>query len=353
MDTAQKVHTAEEPPKPINFDPTPFLSDEALDSLNYLDGQTTVEVAEQFKLQGNEAFNKGKEYFKAAQNYYSKAIRQPNVPANKRTVYFSNRAAVEFELENYGKSIEDCNEAIKLDPKNLKAYYRGHKASNKLGKFEEGLDFLTEGLKVDPENTALLQAKKKFEEKLLEKQRDDMDKKVDVFMNSRHKKAIWNVLGMRGVTLGEDLFENLTHVTRANKIWLDRADLLHWPVLFMYEEYKQLDLIADFQENTTFNTHLEVVFPGGDHWAEWDVHHQYDYQRIEIYTVLSHVQPLQKSKRTGKMPNRILVDKNSTLKEILKNPDYIVPGNPVFWIVTPEYREAFFKLTFETLNTGY
>ena len=97
MSTNPPVATVEERPTEIAFDPTPFLSEDALDSLQYLDGQTTEEVAEGFKKQGNEAFNKGKKFYKSAENYYTKAIRQPNVPAKNRSVYFSNRAAVQIE----------------------------------------------------------------------------------------------------------------------------------------------------------------------------------------------------------------------------------------------------------------
>lgn len=87
------------PPKALNFDPMQFLDDDALDSLQYLNDQTPEEVAEQYKRQGNDAFQKGKQYYKAAFSYYSKAIRQgTSVPAQKRSVYFSNRAAVELEL---------------------------------------------------------------------------------------------------------------------------------------------------------------------------------------------------------------------------------------------------------------
>jgi len=167
------------------------------------------------------------------------------------------------------------------------------------------------------------------------------------------KKAIWNVLGARGVTLGHDLFENLSLLTRASKIFLDKKDILHWPVFLIYEEHKQLDLISDFAEDTTFQDHIEVVFPGGNQWAEWDTAHHYDHQRVEVYTVLHHVEALEKKKRTGKIPRRIQLRRNSTLREILTNPDYVVPGVPVFWIVTPEYKNTFLTLPFETLTHGY
>jgi len=109
----------------------------------------------------------------------------------------------------------------------------------------------------------------------------------------------------------------------------------------------------DFAEDTTFNDHLEVLFPAGNQWPEWDVHHHYDNSRVSVYTVLHHVEPRDKKLRTGKMPVMINLDKTTTLKQIITNPEYIVPGVPVFWIVSPEYKDAFVNLPLETLTHGY
>lgn len=45
----------------------------------------------------------------------------------------------------------------------------------------------------------MLEEKKKVDEAHLDKRREDLDKEVDQFGNNRQKKAIWNVLGKRGV----------------------------------------------------------------------------------------------------------------------------------------------------------
>jgi len=149
------------------------------------------------------------------------------------------------------------------------------------------------------------------------------------------------------------LFENLSLLTKETKIFLDKQDFLHWPVFLLYEEHKQLDLISDFADNTTFEDHLEVIFPGGNQWAEWDTQHNYDYKRVEVYAILHHVEPYDKKKRTGKMPVKTKLDNKSTLRDILTNLEYIVPGVPVFFVVSPEYKSKFMELSFETLRDGY
>jgi hypothetical protein len=42
-------------------------------------------------------------------------------------------------LENYGKVRDDCNQAIKLDAKMIKPYYRKAFAEFMLGKYKDGL----------------------------------------------------------------------------------------------------------------------------------------------------------------------------------------------------------------------
>ena len=57
--------------------------------------------------QGNNAFKKGLEYRRAALKLFTKAITLPVKNHAKRSVYFSNRAAVNLASENYGNCISD------------------------------------------------------------------------------------------------------------------------------------------------------------------------------------------------------------------------------------------------------
>jgi serine/threonine-protein phosphatase 5 len=63
-------------------------------------------------------------------------------------------------LENYGYAISDAEEAIKLDPSFLKAYYRRASAYMALGKFKESLKDFRSVVKYapnDPDAKAKLQ----------------------------------------------------------------------------------------------------------------------------------------------------------------------------------------------------
>jgi tetratricopeptide (TPR) repeat protein len=113
------------------------------------------EIAENFKNQGNEWFKEGK--YKDAAHYYGKAIEaQPN-NIQLLSILYSNRAAAHLELgknlnsyplENYRMAMNDSQQAIAMDSKNKKAFFRAAKSAFGLKDVQECLRFCHDGLEV-------------------------------------------------------------------------------------------------------------------------------------------------------------------------------------------------------------
>ncbi|KAL3610836.1 hypothetical protein D5086_001856 [Populus alba] len=82
------------------------------------DANENFDTSEILKEKGNAAY-KGKQWNKAV-NYYSEAIKLNG----KKATYYSNRAEAYLQLGCFQKAEEDCNRAISLDKKNVKAYLR-------------------------------------------------------------------------------------------------------------------------------------------------------------------------------------------------------------------------------------
>ncbi|KAG7232536.1 hypothetical protein INR49_008408 [Caranx melampygus] len=74
--------------------------------------------AERLKTDGNDQMKV--ENFSAAVEFYSKAITLN--PQN--AVYYCNRAAAYSKLGNYAGAVQDCEQAISIDPNYSKAYGR-------------------------------------------------------------------------------------------------------------------------------------------------------------------------------------------------------------------------------------
>ncbi|KAF7789169.1 hypothetical protein EIP86_000106 [Pleurotus ostreatoroseus] len=95
-----------------------------------------AKVAASLKSKGNAAYPQ-KQYAKAAA-YYTKAI---DVTPKPEPVYFSNRAACYANMQPPQNEhvVEDCDEALRLDPRYVKALNRRATALEALGRFEDSL----------------------------------------------------------------------------------------------------------------------------------------------------------------------------------------------------------------------
>ncbi|KVH95866.1 Metallophosphoesterase domain-containing protein [Cynara cardunculus var. scolymus] len=95
--------------------------------------KSDVSLAEEIKLQANEAFKANK--FSQAIDLYTQAIEKNGEIA----VYWANRALAHTKLEEYGSAIQDASKAVEIDPKYSKGYYRRGAAYLAMGKFKEAL----------------------------------------------------------------------------------------------------------------------------------------------------------------------------------------------------------------------
>lgn len=80
-------------------------------------------------MKGNE-FMKSKEYEEAV-NSYTKSLE-----IFEEAATFSNRAMANLRLKRYSQTIEDSNNALRLDPNYLKAHHRRGKAYLATKKYE-------------------------------------------------------------------------------------------------------------------------------------------------------------------------------------------------------------------------
>lgn len=108
-----------------------------------------VEKAEIVKNEGNGFFKANK--FELAVDKYDIAVNM--LPNNhlKRAVYLCNKSLCSLKLERPGQALLDAEEAISIDPKNIKAYYRKSITLYALRKLKEAiavLKMITTKLKV-------------------------------------------------------------------------------------------------------------------------------------------------------------------------------------------------------------
>ncbi|CAN6208580.1 unnamed protein product [Urochloa humidicola] len=108
------------------------------------------EAADHDREKGNEFF-KQKKYHEAAM-HYTRAIKMS--PKDPRA--FSNRAQCHIYLGDFPQGLKDAEKCVELDPTFLKGYVRKAKVQFLMESYENALATYLEGLKCDPNNMEVL-----------------------------------------------------------------------------------------------------------------------------------------------------------------------------------------------------
>ena len=119
----------------------------------------TAAEALTYKEKGNKSFKEGK--FQEAIEWYTKAVKVGE-KHKELPIFYKNRAAAYLKLEDFNAALNDCNESLKLVPKDPKALFRRAQAYEALKKFEEAYKDATDLFKEDPTNQSVQPMLKKL-----------------------------------------------------------------------------------------------------------------------------------------------------------------------------------------------
>ncbi|XP_078427761.1 tetratricopeptide repeat (TPR)-like superfamily protein [Wolffia australiana] len=327
-----------------------------MEAINALKEAAAIELKEE----GNKFVKMGKKHYAAAIDRYTRAINQKAVVDSETSVIFSNRAHVNLLLGNYRRALEDSEQAIKLSPDSLKAYYRAAKAAFSLDLTTEAASFCKEGLSRFADNNELKKLESQIELRRAEFERhhNQVSRAIST------AKALALAIESRGLKFGKTMFRELTGPRMPV---LDEISVLHWPVLLLYAEVMSSDLIEDFCETDVIADHLDLMFSTSSQPVlPWDTDGSYNRQNVELYyqsgygTQLSKLETLKyfleempaaaaagclldeeewtkdtvshaACQDTGKW---VRVNEKKDLRSILRQPGYIIPGIPVFFVVS-------------------
>ncbi|CAN6286816.1 unnamed protein product [Urochloa humidicola] len=335
-------------------------------------------AAREFKEQGNQFVRMGRKHYAEAVSCYTKAIAQMEPLSSldaaavaDASVLFANRSHVNLLLGNHRRALDDAEQAIRLSPSSVKAYYRAVKAALALDLLPDAATFCRRGLEQDPANEEFKKLLSQVDAKLSEQERQ----RAKVAQAIAAAKDLAAVMEKRGVKLGEAAYQELTGVKKPK---LDEQGVLHWPVLLLYPEVMSSDLVEDFQETDTFLPHLDVMFSESSPPLPWDDNHAYTRDSIELYYQGGFGKPLSKSEilryllegtvDLKSLPDGLLdgedeehgssksstitsstegsskwikVKERETLQEVLQDKDFIIPAIPVFFVISR--KSTFYK----------
>lgn len=131
----------------------------------------TVQKLDKAKEEGNAAFKSGR--YSAAVKLYSEALLVD--PSNKGTnsKILQNRAMARMKIKEYKEAVEDCDQALKLDPTYTKARKTRAKALGESGNWEQAVKDLKDLAESNPEEPGIQKEIRSAELELKKSKRKD------------------------------------------------------------------------------------------------------------------------------------------------------------------------------------
>jgi tetratricopeptide (TPR) repeat protein len=284
-----------------------------LDAIRALQNEgTRGDVAQNFREQGNEAAREKR--WVDAKEHYSKGIavllakedkwdkpedekEEARLRREAEEACYINRALCHLELsmcfscpevrerlltwiENYRSTTLDCAAVLKLNPKNVKAYYRSAMALFSLDKIIEAEDVATRGLKLDPGNKALQMVAGKIGERKAVIERIAARKKAEDERTRKEKTLLSVALKARQIrTRKTDQPPEMEDVgIKLSPDPLSPESTLEFPAVFLYHMDAQTDFIKAFSEMHSIEDHLDYMFP-----LPWDEKGEYKINTVECF----------------------------------------------------------------------
>jgi len=118
--------------------------------------------ANELKEEGNNLF-KRKQYLEAIDVYTEALEYAPETETFKanKAIFLNNRAACLLHLDRTEDALDDCSDAIELDPRYIKAYMRRAKIYEEMDQLDDALTDLNKVVEIDPSfRTGVLEQKR-------------------------------------------------------------------------------------------------------------------------------------------------------------------------------------------------
>ena len=174
----------------------------------------------------------------------------------------------------------DCAAALRLNSKNVKAYYRSSLALLALDKIIEASDACSRGFAIDPANTALSNLNTKITNRQVAIAASQKKKQEREERFQKEKLMLATALRARNVrtrTTAQppDMEDASIHLAPDP---LSPTSTIIFPVVLLYPLHLQSDFIKAFSETDTVPQHLEYILP-----LPFDETQEYTIANVEYY----------------------------------------------------------------------
>lgn len=134
---------------------------------------------------------KGNEFFKTLDYDYAIIHYTRSIEAKPTAPCYTNRALCYIKLKKYSSALKDCQDALKIDKNNIKAYLRSAECLEHMKQYDSAIEQVDTALQIEPNNPYVQKAAKQ-----LEKYRQSNGKstrlKIDNVSNSSKSEVDFN-----------------------------------------------------------------------------------------------------------------------------------------------------------------
>lgn len=301
---------------PDNLDPLLV----GLQQLKYgEDDNTPEELAKNYKEDGNWNFRHGK--FKTAFVCYTKALAAGSKENEINCQSYSNRALCQLKLQNYRSAYRDAKEALKIDPKFLKALHTAAKCALKLREYDICGEHCSQILMQTSSDQQILALQKQaIQEKRILERNLRLQKKKDKNEEENRKKVLGAIKKLNINVQEDTLFEDQQY-----QVHLDENDQLVWPVVLIYPENGQTDFIEGVNELSTLEEHIHVIY---EEPPAWDKNKRYKPGNVNAFF---------NSKDETKF---FMIDVRKSIREILQHKEVFVKQGTIMIFIVVKGSEA-------------
>ncbi|PHJ24995.1 tetratricopeptide repeat-containing protein [Cystoisospora suis] len=195
---------------------------------------------------------------------YTRGLEQRCEDEVLNSLLLSNRAQCHLILGDLVACINDCRQAIRKHPQNIRAYYRASRASFLLELYRQSAAFATKGLELDPANPDFLKLKDEAEACLharheRRKKLEEEEKKAEETNRRKGAKQTLSPLSILSKREDEDQEKKKANVILKKEDVF--SSVLFFTVMLLFDEYMVTETITDFDERRTLRFYLIHMFP--------------------------------------------------------------------------------------------
>ena len=192
----------------------------------------------------------------------------------------ANSAAVHLARGKFVSAVECAGAALRADPANAKAAWRGGRACLSLGRAGPARELAELGLRSEPTNAALLALLAEAGALARVQAANARAAAREAAAAAAAVAAARAAAAERGLSIGPPVWRDQRR-TRAVP-YADAEGALHWPVLLLYPEYGTSDYLEDVEEGASVGEVLAAVLGGGPP-PPWDERREYTPAACDVF----------------------------------------------------------------------